>query len=224
MKSKHWHIPSRIYNALPYFYLCSGLVSVFALGDVMAILSGLILMSAGGVVWTLRHRYRRAFVQSAGLIHVPLSVKGGRVRSLFEISWRKSFESGHPVIDGQHRRLFGLANEVINTVLAKQSQLTVEALLNELIEHITEHFCVEESILAKNKHPQFLEHQAHHALLLSRIKQLCDDYLAEKVDAGDIVGFLAHDVIADHILKEDINWSALDRAALAKAASERAAR
>ena len=217
MKLTQWHFPDRIYNALPYFYLCAGLVSMFTLGHFMAIFSGLILMSAGGVVWTLRYRYRRAFAQSAGLIHVPLSVKGGRVRSLFEISWRESFECGHPIIDGQHRRLFGLANDVINTVLAKQSALTVEALMDELIAHITEHFCVEEAILAKTQHPLSLEHQAHHRALRTRVKKLRDNYVAGQMDAGEIVGFLAHDVIADHILKEDIKWSAVDRKALGKA-------
>jgi hemerythrin-like metal-binding protein len=201
------YFPEWLYNALPFFYLGSGVLTIAMLGNAMAVLSGLTLISAGAVVWSLRYRYRQAFSQSAGRLNLP--GQGSQPPSserLVQIVWRDSFDCGHPVIDAQHRRLFGIGNELINAVLTNKPKLDLEILLYELVNDITDHFCAEELILAQTMHPLSRQHQEQHHALLNRAKRLRDHYLAGKLVARELVTFIAYDVITEHVLKEDVKW------------------
>ena len=50
--------PRWLYEALPYLYIGSGVTSFSTLNHTLSSLSGLLLVSAGFVVWKLRHDYR----------------------------------------------------------------------------------------------------------------------------------------------------------------------
>ena len=191
------------YSALPYLYLGAGLLTMVSLRNVMGVFSGLILVSAAGIVWTLRYRYRRPFVESAGRIYVPSEladeVPGQR---LVEISWQASYECGHPAIDAQHRRLFGFSNVLIHALKSEMPKFNLEFLLAELIDHVTDHFCTEEVVLARANSPLSAEHQEEHRCLLVKATKLRDDYHCGQAVASDLVSFIAHDIIIGHILRE----------------------
>ena len=126
--------------------------------------------------------------------------------ALFEISWRPSFETGHPLIDSQHRRLFGLANEVINAVLTDRSKGTIEVMLDELVDHITDHFCAEEVVLAQSRYPLSQEHHEQHSSLLELTRGLRKKFNDGEIHARELVAFIAYDIITGHVMKEDIRW------------------
>jgi hemerythrin-like metal-binding protein len=178
------------------------------LRDGIAVFSGLTLISAAGLVWILRYRYRSAFNHSGGRIDLPESADGNALGGvLVQIFWQPSFECGHSVIDAQHRRLFGLGNELIKAVSTNKLLGDVEWLLDELVDHITDHFCTEEAVLAKTKHPMSREHQKIHRSLLSRATDLRDRYHSGRMLTIDLVGFIVYDVITGHITKEDLKFS-----------------
>ena len=206
------YYPDWLYNSLPYIYFGVGFLTMMLLRDLLGLVCGLVLMSAGAAVWTLRYRYRQAFYQSEGHISVPeLSESGVPARALFQISWRNSFECGHPVIDGQHRRLFGLSNEVINAVLGKQVKGNVDSLMDELVGHITDHFCTQEAVLAKFKSPQLPSHKQQHQNLLRRAKELRERLQTGDPVAGELVSYIAYELITEHILKQDLQVSARNK-------------
>lgn len=128
-------------------------------------------------------------------------------RVLTQIIWKPSFECGHSVIDAQHRRLFGLCNELIKAVSTNTPRGDIEWLLDELIDHITDHFGTEEAALAKSKHPITEEHQGIHRTLLSKAVDLRDRSRRGEMTISDLVGFIVYDVIADHITSEDLKFS-----------------
>ena len=204
-KAQEGHLPDFIYNALPHIYACAGLLVMVALRDWMAVFSGVTLISAAGLVWILRYRYRSAFNRSGGRIDLPETADGNALGPvLAQILWKPSFECGHPVIDAQHRRLFGLGNELIKAVSTNKVPGDIEWLLDELVDHITDHFCTEEAVLAKTKHPISREHQGIHRALLSKAAELRDRYHRGRMLASDLVGFVVYDVITDHITREDL--------------------
>jgi hemerythrin-like metal-binding protein len=208
VKIQQLYFPDWLYNALPYFYTGSGVLTIAVLGNTMAVLSGLTLMSAGAVVWTLRYRYRQAFSQSAGRLSLPdTGSAASSAGALVQIVWRDSFDCGHPVIDAQHRRLFGIGNELIEAVLTDKPKLDLEMLLYEMVNDITDHFCAEELIMAKTLYPLSKQHQEQHHALLNKAKRLRDHYLAGKMVARELVTFIAYDVITEHVLKEDVKWT-----------------
>jgi hemerythrin-like metal-binding protein len=206
-KAREGNLPGFIYGALPLVYLCAGLLTMAVLRNWMAALSGLAWISAAGIVLVLRYQYRSAFNHSGGRMDVPEAADGdahGRV--LAPILWKPSFECGHSVIDAQHRRLFGLGNELIKAVSTNKPRGDIEWLLDELVDHITNHFCTEEAVLAKRKHPISEEHQGIHRTLLSKAADLRDRYHSGEMLTSDLVGFIVYDVITDHITTEDLKF------------------
>lgn len=206
-KAQEGHLPDFIYNALPHVYACAGLLTMVVLRNWYAVFSGVTLLSAAGLVWVLRYRYRSAFNDSGGYIDIPVSPDGNALGGvLAQIFWQPSFECGHPVIDAQHRRLFGLGNELIKAVSTNKLPGDIEWLLDELVDHITDHFCTEEAVLAKTKHPISKEHQGIHRALLSKAADLRDRHRSGRMLSADLVGFIVYDVITDHITKEDLKF------------------
>ena len=53
------HKPDWLYEILPYVYLIGGVLTILTLKNFMGTFSGLLLVSAGAAVWSLRRSYRR---------------------------------------------------------------------------------------------------------------------------------------------------------------------
>lgn len=202
-------VPRAIYRVLPFVYMGVGLFTIVMLQNAVALVSGLLLVSAGALVLLLRQRSRHALAQSVKRAAEPCTLEddGEASAPLFQVSWRKAFECGHPVIDAQHRHLFVLCNEVINAVLSRQSDVDIEWLIEELIDHISDHFCTEEALLAKTRHPLSSEHQDVHRALLTKAKDLHRRFRDHQVLAAELVGFIACDIITDHITKDDLKFA-----------------
>ena len=203
-------IPDSIYAALPYIYVCAGLLTVVVLRNWIAAFSALAWISAAGIVWVRRYRYRSPFNRSRGRIDLPTVVdENGPGEELVQIFWQASFECGHAIIDAQHRHLFGLGNKLAKALVAQRLPGDIAWLLDELIDHVTDHFCTEEAVLIKAKHPIAKEHQAIHRALLSKAADLRDRYRVGEIPTGELVGFIINDVIIDHIAKEAVEFSSL---------------
>jgi hypothetical protein len=52
-------LPGWLYEPLPYLYFAVGLVTMFKLNMLTGRLSGLLLVSAGVIIWHMRFQYRR---------------------------------------------------------------------------------------------------------------------------------------------------------------------
>ena len=141
--------------------------------------------------------------------------EGPHTQALMQIAWRKSFECGHPTIDEQHRQLFEIGDTVINAVLKSKPRNHIEFLLDELTEHIQAHFKSEEAVLARTRYPLTQEHRAHHAALLEKAQGLRDSYRQGLLDVSELVGFIAYDVITEHIIHEDLKFALRGRPAAA---------
>jgi hypothetical protein len=46
---------------------------------------------------------------------------------------------------------------------------------------------------------------------LSRSQSLRDAYRSHQLDLGELVGFITYEVIAEHIIKEDLKFALKDR-------------
>lgn len=212
----HWRkiypYSERIYEAQPYFYALCGLVTIIWFHNIAAVASGLIFIGTSLIVGYMRYRYRREFRQSHGLIEIPTIFRDEASPSeLVELNWKDGFDCGHPVIDAQHRRLFGLCNLLIDRMARNASDNEIHEELAEIIAHVEEHFRTEETIHARTNHPLSDEHKGHHSDVLEKIKSLREQYAIHAVGGKDVVRLIAYDVIADHILKEDHKWTLVDR-------------
>jgi hemerythrin-like metal-binding protein len=173
--------------------------------NVIAYAIGLLLISAGVFEWT--RRYRRGIATTK----MPQPSPPDSGPNLMTIRWRSSFDCGHPVIDMQHRELFNISNELINSVLDRKPKIETEFMLHELIEHIKDHFSTEEDVLVRTRYPLLAEHRDIHRMLLERARDLQERYRTGLLAVSDLVGFIAYDVISTHIVKEDLKFALQDR-------------
>ena len=203
-----YRFPPVLYSALPYFYIGCGVLTMLVLQNWMAMVSGLTLFSAGGIVWLLRYFHRQELKRTFGMSRLE-EVDGATPKTvgLMQMSWRSSFACGHPEIDAQHRRLFGISNELIDSVLSNRPRDETQSLLGDLIAHIKDHFLAEEVILVRAGHPLSAAHREHHAALLSKANLLLKQFHDDQIGAGELIAFLSVDVVTNHILKEDLKFA-----------------
>lgn len=204
-------LPSWLYEALPIVYILAGVASAAILGNAGAYVSALLLISAGAFIIKMRRDFRsRAGVRTLRSEDVS-EIQGGRRPEPVQLIWRNEFATGHDLIDRQHRRLFSIGNELITCLVAGSSAADVELLLDDLVVDISEHFTTEEGVLSDLGRPLDAEHMNHHRTLLQRVKDYRDNCHSGQLRINELVKFIADDVIAGHIIMEDLRLGTHDR-------------
>ncbi|MDD5275309.1 MAG: diguanylate cyclase [Methylovulum sp.] len=123
---------------------------------------------------------------------------------VLHLNWHDSYDCGQPVIDAEHRKLFDLANVLMNMAFTRgEKPQEFHQALENLLAHVIKHFADEEAILAEHHYPDLIRHSSAHKHLVERALQLRDASLAGGVSVGEMVDFLADEVIAKHMLKTD---------------------
>jgi diguanylate cyclase (GGDEF)-like protein/hemerythrin-like metal-binding protein len=127
-----------------------------------------------------------------------------RSDTILRLSWHESHNCGEPTIDQEHRHLFVLANALIEAAFKRNSNpQEFDASLEKLIEHVARHFADEEAILAQHHYAGLEVHAQAHKRLIERALQLRDAAAGGGVTIGELVDFLADEVVARHMLHTD---------------------
>lgn len=127
-----------------------------------------------------------------------------RGASALHLVWQEAYECGEPTIDGQHYKLFELANHLIEEFLASNDNFERIAPAYEcLAEHIAQHFTDEEAILLRSGYARLEAHRRAHAGLLGHAARLRDAVLNGDARLGALIEFIADDVVARHLFKAD---------------------
>jgi diguanylate cyclase (GGDEF)-like protein/hemerythrin-like metal-binding protein/PAS domain S-box-containing protein len=133
------------------------------------------------------------------------SVKyAGQDAIALHLNWHAVYECGQHTIDQEHRKLFDLANVLIEKGFSREDDPhSFELALEELLAHVVQHFKDEEAILAQNHYADLNEHVRAHKALVTRALQIHSKVLDGGVTIGELVSFLADEVVAQHMLKVD---------------------
>ncbi len=138
--------------------------------------------------------------------------------TILHLTWHDSYECGEPTIDNEHHRLFDLANVLIDASFNRTAHPEVfNDALEKLLAHVVKHFADEEAILAEHHYVDLDVQKRAHVRLVERALQLHTDVLAGGVTMGELVEFLASEVVARHMLQTDREFYPLFAAASAKA-------
>jgi hemerythrin-like metal-binding protein len=188
--------PDWLYKMLPYLYIAAGILTFLALKNAIAFFSGLILVTAGITVWSQRTSNKERSLSA------NRSDENDN-NHLIHVIWRQSFNSGHIIIDQQHRDLFIKANELIDKITNQSPDIVINTTMRELIKEIQYHFKTEEEILEKFAPKIVSSHKAIHAQLLGDTRELADRVINNVASPRELIGFLVFDVISNHLVKED---------------------
>ena len=189
--------PEWIYQILPWLYIVAGVMAMLTIRNSMAVFSGLALIATGLLVGTMRRHYRHGAEDE---------VAGPQGLSDFGYSplvWHSTYECGDKLIDAQHRGLFELANMLIDALMEGNPRFEVELLLDSFVSHIVDHFDTEEALMNHSEHPILEAHLDVHHKLLDRANELNRRYHNGDRVVRDLVQFIAHDVVVQHIVQED---------------------
>lgn len=123
--------------------------------------------------------------------------------------WKSEIETGHPQIDEQHKRLFVLAEAVVEPLFSSEKHQAREEALQALIDFTRRHFAYEEALMKSAGYPEERGHKLFHSSLLIELEAYRD-----KVCKGDntnpvgLIGFLWNWLIM-HIHSADrqlVSW------------------
>ncbi len=107
------------------------------------------------------------------------------------------------MIDQQHQALFNDANQLLAAVLSRRPQDEVATLIDALISHVIQHFEDEEAIINATGFPGAAGHSAIHRTLVDKAAEVANRFHGGTLGVGEVFQFLAHDVVARHMLGAD---------------------
>lgn len=126
--------------------------------------------------------------------------------SFINLTWNKSFESGHAVLDSQHIKLFETANLLLSSLIRGDDHVHSNKLIDQLIIHINKHFEFEESLLETIEYPSVEQHSMIHRNLISRLNMLKIEYHDNFDFLDHFFSFLFVDVVQNHLIHEDAKF------------------
>ncbi len=128
----------------------------------------------------------------------------GRSRNApLQLNWREAYRGGHPLLDGQHERLFEHANLLLDAIVCGAPREETLGIVQQLLDEVRRHFIDEERVHAETGVPDRRAHAAEHARLLDKADGMYALILHDDAPAIELFQFLAYDVIAQHVLGAD---------------------
>ncbi len=124
-----------------------------------------------------------------------------------KIEWKPQYETGIPIIDEQHKRLFARLDAVQRAVVQGSPREEIGDLLQSLMAETVEHFRTEEAIMAQHGFPDLLAHIREHELLTEKLGELAQRF-EDSQDAMALLvttfmgGWLRH-----HISEGDLSYA-----------------
>lgn len=124
------------------------------------------------------------------------------------INWNETYSVKVKEIDGQHKKLVDIINELHDKMKEGKGKQVLEKLLNELLDYTVLHFAFEEKLLNTNNYPDYKNHVKLHSDLIDEVKAF-----RKKHDSGnamlslELMDFLKRWLV-EHILNSDKKYSA----------------
>ncbi len=125
---------------------------------------------------------------------------------LVKINWDNALNSGHPVIDEEHKNLLARCNVIIESSLSKSSFNETLRNVDAFLHEIEQHFSSEIEILREVNYPAVSEHMAIHEALLNRAKEVYEKTLNEEITSVELFTFLLDTVLEGHLRLEDVKY------------------
>jgi hemerythrin len=120
------------------------------------------------------------------------------------ISWNKSFETGNPVVDGQHKNLFKMINDLHTGIEEGRANYVIAEVIEKLSDYITIHFSTEEELMLNNFYPGYKDHKHAHTDLKEQADKLIKLFLLNKVDLTATISQFLSDWLQNHIKATDV--------------------
>jgi hemerythrin-like metal-binding protein len=123
------------------------------------------------------------------------------------ISWDTRLETGDATIDGQHRAILETINRLHAAMKLGQGRQELTATVRALEAHFSQHFGMEEALMAQAGLASRAQHRADHSVILEQIIALQERHSqGQDTLVLPYIDFL-NDYFVDHILTLDLQMA-----------------
>jgi hemerythrin len=128
----------------------------------------------------------------------------GRTSAMPFAEWSNEFSVGVEEIDGDHRRLLELLNELHDAVKAGGGHEALGRVLDGLMHYVDYHFSHEETLFIRTKYPGYERHRQQHRAFTITVKEIQEDFQLGASDAlpQQVLEFLKNWLV-EHIMGSD---------------------
>jgi hemerythrin len=88
------------------------------------------------------------------------------------MKWKKHYSIGIPSVDGQHKQLFRIIEELENTMAQQVSESAFAEVLAKLDIYVIRHFTLEEQLMKKTNYPNLHQQQEEHGKLITQLTEI----------------------------------------------------
>ena len=113
-------------------------------------------------------------------------------------SWNEDYCIGDATVDSQHKYLFSVANELVDS--QDKAELTNNAM--KLFRYVREHFDYEEAVMRQIEYPAYREHVAMHEELITQLSAISSDIRNDRWSVAELQQFMDR-WLTVHIVEED---------------------
>jgi hemerythrin len=92
--------------------------------------------------------------------------------TIMKYEWDKSLESGHEMIDNQHKQLFASVNDLLDKCTAGKGKDELSASLDFLTDYTIKHFFDEEKLQQSYNYPEYQKHKQYHDAFKNVVRDL----------------------------------------------------
>ena len=134
-----------------------------------------------------------------------------------KVVWNKEYSSGNEEIDGQHMELVAIVNRLLEHVISEETAPELNSRFKNVYHIVEKHFADEEGILLASGYPEAEAHVARHNELLQKCAGLLRQDAESPVCAVQMLQCVIHDLVLNHMVKEDGRYFAYLKKAEASA-------
>ena len=130
-----------------------------------------------------------------------------------KVVWNRAYSSGNAEIDGQHMELVSIVNGLLEHVIAEENAPDLRNRFKDIYQLVKKHFADEEEILLSSGYPEADSHVARHNELLQKCAGLLSQDVENPVSSVQMLQCIIHDLVLNHMVKEDGKYFAFLKAA-----------
>ena len=119
------------------------------------------------------------------------------------ITWNENYSVAVKSMDEQHKKLFGLINQLHDAMAEGKAKSIIGLVLDELLNYTKTHFTAEEKVLEKVGYPGLPEQKKEHAVFINKIGEFKQKNQSGSLTVSIEVSQFLKDWLLNHILVVD---------------------
>jgi hemerythrin len=127
-----------------------------------------------------------------------------------QYNWDSTLETGHELIDNQHKQLFAKLNSLVDAYNSNKGKAELAKTLEFLAAYTIKHFADEEQLQVKYNYPDYMRHKTIHSDFKDKVKEMVEQLKQngynDKLMEETIV--VVADWLLNHIKGDDFRMAA----------------